>query len=63
MNSKQGKGLSLKGKKKDGALFWGPPFAALEKRTSSCRSERKSLDQELKVAESEVQLRIKREEI
>ena len=40
----------------------GAPFAALERRASSCRSERKSLDQELKVAESEVQLRMKREE-
>ena len=59
MNRKRGEGLSLKGVKKGGALFWGVPFAALERRASSCRSERKSLDQELKVAESEVQLRMK----
>ena len=63
MNRKRGEGLSLEGVKKGGALFWrGAPFAALERRASSFRSERKSLNQELKVAEFEVQLRMKREE-
>jgi len=63
MNRKQGDGFSLKGVKKGEALFrGGAPFATLERRASSCRSERKSLDQEFKVAESEVQLRMKREE-
>jgi len=45
-----------------GLCSGGAPFAILERRASNCRSERKSLDQELKVVKSEVQLRMKKEE-